>query len=281
MGDDAPATPKDEAVGAAAGALVTSLRHADLVFDYWEDIYPTTFPPHVNSVASGALYYRSYPGGRQLRDNNGTFEAYYNGKWWNKGSIEAAYNSIVSTTIKGEVAGIGVPFQSQLSASCSPNYLCGYASTNMMTSFLHGKTPTLQYMQDMAKAETGATCPKSTSSPEQYAHAARDIGSAPRSWWGLVPYETIKMLVSNNKPVHVMIGYSALGDHRCSTSWNAGHSVVIVGYSQSRSMWRIHDPLCSKAATGANREIPSSAFRAAVKALSGDDGGGYVVVAKL
>lgn len=161
-----------------------------------------------------------------------------------------------------------VPYQSQLEADCDPNNLCGFACTNMLTSFVHGSQPTVVYMQKMAQDVKGAKCPEQ-SDVKAYTAAAKGIGKAPGSYWDWMNYEDIKEHISQGTPVHLGLEYSEMGSYRCEPGlgWNDGHQVVVVGYSKSFETWTIHDPICSDSATGAYRRIPSDVFRRAVDAL--------------
>lgn len=181
--------------------------------------------------------------------------------------------------IKDEAIVHGVPFQSQLSANCQPNYLCGYAATNMLTSFLHGVTPTTEFMQEMAKQAKGSVCPGTLSDVDDYLSAARTVGNAPGSYRAFLSYDDIKMLISSGVPVHLGVTYSELKGYRCRESWDGGHVLVVVGYSQPKGTWTVLDPLCESGS--GYRTIPSAIFRAAVTAAHfGNDTGAWTLVVR-
>jgi len=175
------------------------------------------------------------------------------------------------TQAYGDVLIDDVPFLSQLSASCSPNYLCGYASTTMLTAFYHDTTPQTSVMQDMAEHIKGSRCPTTLSNSYDYQNAAREIGNTPDAYRDWLTWDELKAHLNNGLPVAVTLKYGTLGSYRCDTSWNAGHSVVVVGYSASQSEWTIHDPLCSTINSGAYKSIPSATFRQAVYDATNSD----------
>ncbi|MCI5180853.1 MAG: hypothetical protein D3911_16340, partial [Candidatus Electrothrix sp. AW3_4] len=168
-----------------------------------------------------------------------------------------------------------VPFLSQLSASCSPNLLCGYASTTMLTSFYHNITPQTSLMQDMAEHVKGSRCPATGSYVEDYEKAAQEVGGTPDAYkvdannW--MTWDDLKNHLNEGIPVLVHLIYKPLGSYRCDTLWNDGHAVVVVGYSESRSEWVIHDPVCRDASSGAYRAIPSAIFRQAISEYYSSD----------
>ncbi len=170
----------------------------------------------------------------------------------------------------GEVR-LSVPYKSQLDAACRPNNLCGYASTLMQTSYLHGTSPTTYTMQSMAQYATGSRCPRRFSSLSEYVKVAKasHLGNAARSFWKyLSSYEELKNYLRQRTPVQVALKYGNLGSYRCYTNFSGGHSVVVVGFSNSRAEWLIHDPYCR--GNGAYRRIPHSYFVSAVRGLTGN-----------
>jgi len=164
-----------------------------------------------------------------------------------------------------------VPFFSQLTATCKPNYLCGYAGTTMLTSFYHDYTPTTSLMQDMAEYITSKRCPSLTSDSEDYAKAAQEIGNVPGAYRAWISWDDLKQFLKDGTPVLVSVKYASLGTYRCDKNWYAGHSVVVTGVSELKGEWYIHDPLCSTASLGSYKAIPSGTFRSAVKDITGDD----------
>ena len=183
------------------------------------------------------------------------------------------------TQASGDVLVNDVPFLSQRSASCIPNNLCGYASTAMLTAYYHDTIPQTSLMQEMANQVKGSYCPIELSNNLDLQKAAREVGKTPNAYcsnprnlnltsdedceihgW---TWDDLKGHLNEGLPVAVTLMYGTLGSYRCS-SWNSGHSVVVVGYSESRSEWLIHDPLCPDASSGAYKAIPSTIFRQAV-----------------
>lgn len=157
-----------------------------------------------------------------------------------------------------------VPFQSQLSASCKPNYLCGFASTVMITSFYNKVEPSTSVMQNMAMYTKGKHCPTNLSTNVDFEKAARSIGQVWTTTKTTLTWDELKQKINEGSPVLVNLIYGNLGNYRCSTSWSGGHSIVVVGYSEPRGEWLIHDPLCSTPTNGTYRAIPSKRFRDAV-----------------
>ncbi|MCX7112801.1 MAG: C39 family peptidase [Proteobacteria bacterium] len=178
---------------------------------------------------------------------------------------------------KSEVRVPSVPFQSQLEAPCSSNNLCQYASANMLTSHLFGVIPQTVYMTNLAMAAKKSYCPQTFSGFDDVDRAidnneglgipAADFKYTFQSW------DTMKCVLSNNKPVSIGIKYGELGDSRCSSTFAGGHSIVVVGYSESNQTWLIHDPLCRS--NGEYKEIASTTLRQSVyKFIVGDASSG-------
>lgn len=163
-----------------------------------------------------------------------------------------------------EIKISGVAFLSQRQADCgNNNYLCGYTATNMLTARLHGVTPTIEFTQKMAKAVKGSVCP-GPSEMSELVTAARTIGNAKGTACYTMTFDQLKGVLSTGEPAVVLVWNQSLEEHRCD-DWNGGHTLVVLGYSASRQVWFVHDPLCANEAEGSYREIPSATFRSAVK----------------
>ncbi len=176
-----------------------------------------------------------------------------------------------------------VPYQSQRVLSCSPNYLCGYTSANMLVAYRNRTQPTAESLRQMAIEEKGAECPASLSNMDNYAEAAQEVGGAPHARVSYLTFDELKNVIYNEQtPVAVNLDYGVLGQYRLA-KWNGGHTVVVLGYSESRGEWFIHDPLGDTKGSGANRVIPSSVFRDAVTSLYRKAGGSgkYLEVLRL
>jgi len=154
-----------------------------------------------------------------------------------------------------------VDFISQLDASCSPNYLCGFASSAMLVSFFKNEPPSVEMMQRMAKFVTNQKCPTKLTNIYDYDEAI--YSEIEQTRMHISPtFDDIKEQIDMNNPVLTILpNYGAMGNKRCDENWTAGHSVVTVGYSSSKQIWIIHDPLCSDG----YKEIPSKLFRNAAR----------------
>lgn len=189
-------------------------------------------------------------------------------------SFSVINDKITVTAANGEVRISNVLFLSQKYQGCSSNYLCGFAAANMLSAYYHKVTPTVDFMKAMAKYAIGQECPQASSYLSDQAKALRDVGGISTAYaTDNYSYLNLKSSIKQGIPVSVAIQYSQLnnsqfGDYRCA-NYNYGHSVVAVGYNETRGEWLIHDPLCTSESTGAYRVIPSTLFKAAGSALSG------------
>lgn len=161
----------------------------------------------------------------------------------------------------------GVGFMSQLSSGCSgaSNNCCGIASILMATAYQYRVSPSTAYF---AKAQkllgTNACCgPGTTACKEEKVARASTVGNCPNSRATLLTFDQLKQILSTYTPVTVSLNYGAIASsRRCQASYTGNHTVLVVGYDASRSVWFVHDPLCK---SGAYRELPSAEFRNAVE----------------
>lgn len=163
----------------------------------------------------------------------------------------------------------GVPHVYQLGVSCKPNnYLCQYASASMLAGFAWGTDyATYDVMQRMALAAKGNRCPTTLSSMDDALVGLRAVNSQSDSEVEEVSYDQMKNYLKQGIPVGVSVKYVELGNYRCITSWAGGHSIVVIGYSETNQTWTYRDPLCSSG----TKTVPSSIFRKAIAASSGSD----------
>ena len=162
-----------------------------------------------------------------------------------------------------------VPFVSQLSATCSPNYLCQYACASMVAGKAWGGGwASTSTMQSLAKQATGSTCPSKTSTILQARDAINTWGKTNRARadWGT--FDDLKAKIANGRPASVSVKYGELGNYRYDKNWTAGHQLVVIGFSETNQTWTYLDPL---AKSGGKTTVPSATFRNAVGKLAGQE----------
>ncbi len=180
--------------------------------------------------------------------------AYQSGRYGVRATLSRSNNQGSDVRVRN------VPFLSQRKAyNCKGrNYLCGFTSANMLSSFYYNTRPTISFTQDMAQSEVGNRCGRMSTS-SQHAKSVRNMTNA-NAVSRFISWDELKRKIRNGTPVSVTLIYKELGKYRCSQWWTKGHSVVVVGFSESRGEWIINDPLCSSG----YKRIPSHLFRRAV-----------------
>lgn len=179
-------------------------------------------------------------------------------------SNSISYN-LWMTTIDDEHTIQNVPFQTQrVDNECgSSNYLCGYVASTMLLANKYHISPSIKIANTLRK-DSNVSCGE-LSSIDDNLNGLKAYKVNMNAYFEAMTYDEIKATISNDIPIQVSIKYSDFGDYKLISSWNGGHSVVIVGYSGSKSVWYIHDPLGPNSSLGAYREIPSYVFRKALK----------------
>jgi hypothetical protein len=166
-----------------------------------------------------------------------------------------------------------VPFVSQLSAKCSPNYLCQYACASMVAGKAWGGNwATTSTMQTLAKHAKGSTCPSKLSNSHEARDALNALGNTKRARVDYGNFDGLKAQIANGRPASVSIKYSELGNDRFDRNWSAGHQVVVIGFSETKQTWTYLDPL---AKSGGKKTVSSATFRNAVSKLAGQSSGFY------
>lgn len=228
----------------------------------FEGIATTTFSDVFNHLEWYYEYvYAMRNAGLMLGYQDGSF-----GLGQNMTRGEAATIACRASGHCSEVLVRGVPYQSQRVTGCVPNNLCGFASTNMLLSFLDGSEPTAAKLSQLAVHARGAQCPADFSNAEHYTDAAIFGGAGDSYFSTSWTYDDVKASLDQGQPVHVGLQYGELGDYRCANNFAGGHDVVVVGYSATFYTWTIHDPYCFGESDGAYRRIPSRLFRTAIDA---------------
>lgn len=191
-------------------------------------------------------------------------------------NIESKNLESKSFTTKATIedkAWIPVSFQSQFDTGKSTNnWCCGIASANMGTAYLHGKTPTSEYLKKMYQyLGKNSGCSGGTTQYEQLS-VAKNVGNAKNSYNKFMTFEEAKRNLREGNPIVVGLGYSKISN-KCS-NFSGYHSVLLIGYNGTQGYWVVNDPLCKTASSGLNKKIPSSEFRAATRIWSSVNGGG-------
>jgi len=161
------------------------------------------------------------------------------------------------TEIKSEYKIPKVKLQTQIGAYRNS---CGFACSAMLYQFKHNLSPDLKFVNKLAssvgKASLMANILYNEKALKKYDNNA---------YAHEVTFDDIKAYIRANKPVQVSLYYySELKEYRASAGkdYKAGHSVVIVGYSESKGVWYINDPLET---LKSYKEVPSSYLRSAMK----------------
>lgn len=166
----------------------------------------------------------------------------------------------------------GVPFVSQLSASCSPNYLCQYACAAMVAGKSWGASwATTSVMQDLALTAKGRRCPQGLSNCTDAANALNTLGRTTHAASKVGNFDSIKNEIANGHPVSISVKYSVLGDLRFDRHWDKGHQLVVIGFSETNQTWTYLDPL---ARNNGQVTVSSGTFHSAVTSLP-EQAGGY------
>lgn len=160
-----------------------------------------------------------------------------------------------------------VPFVSQLSATCSPNYLCQYACASMVAGKGWGPTwATTSTMQNLARQATGSTCPKTLSDASKAQYALNSLSQTNRAQVNFGNFDGLKSQIINGRPASVSVKYSELGNYRYDRNYSGGHQLVVIGFSETNQTWTYLDPL---AKSGGKTTVPSATFRNAVSNMTG------------
>lgn len=166
-----------------------------------------------------------------------------------------------------------VPFVSQLSATCKPNYLCHYACAAMVAGKAWGGNwATTSTMQSLAKQVKGSTCPNSLSDVMNAKNAINTWGNTKGARADYGNFDGLKAKIAAGRPASVSILYSEIGNDRFDKNWSKGHQVVVIGYSETNQTWTYLDPLAKSAG---KKTIASTTFRNAVSKLDGQSTGFY------
>lgn len=167
--------------------------------------------------------------------------------------------NLYTTIIKEEYKIPNVNFLSQVSNGSCLNS-CGFASSAMLYGFYTKKQIDSSITNTMANNTNRCGL---MSDIFHYGKGLKSIGIN-NVFIKSITYDEIKAYISNDIPLQVTIpNYSDLDTYRAKagSTYTQGHAVVVVGYSELKQEWYIHDPLEK---SQGYKAIPSSIFRKAI-----------------